>query len=108
MPNVVVEYKNLLTELIQKQMVILGPEIARETAQAVPGLIVDAAGSVTAITGDPTLVFHDIAEGYLALSGSVTQIVLYALLEKYPAVRDQYKEPLTKIKLVCSILEHHH
>ena len=47
------QYKALLSEIIQKQAIILGPHIAILKARNVPDLVVDNDGKVTDIKGDP-------------------------------------------------------
>ena len=79
------DYKKLLTDFIQKQMVVLGPNIALDKAKRVPGLTIDDSGKVKDLSGDPQLVVKAAVKEYLALSEAVTKMVLSGLLEKYPA-----------------------
>jgi hypothetical protein len=81
------DYKKFLTDFIQKQMVVLGPNIALDKAKKVPGLTIDSSGQVKDLAGDPQLVIKAAAKEYLALSEAVTKMVLSGLLEKYPAVK---------------------
>ncbi len=84
-------------------MAILGPNIARDLALQIPGLTIDASGEITDIQGDPVLITEDLFNGYKGLSSQVSQLILYNLLETFPDVRAEYTQPLTKIKLVCSL-----
>ncbi len=79
-------YKKMLSDLIKKQMVMLGPNIALDKARKVPGLTIDDAGEVTAISGDPRLVLKGVANEYMTLSGQIAQMTLNTLLEKYPGL----------------------
>ncbi len=80
------DYKKLLTELIQKQIVILGPNIALDTARKVPGLKVSNEGVVLEISGDPVMVLRNVAQEYTVLSSYVTQMALGVLKQKYPSM----------------------
>jgi hypothetical protein len=81
------EYKKMLTDLIQKQMVVLGPNIALDKARKVAGAKISDNGSVLDISGDPQMGVKGIANEYMALSGQIAQMTLNTLLEKYPTVR---------------------
>lgn len=81
------EYKKMLTDLIQKQMVVLGPNIALDKAKKVPGLKVSEDGTVMDVDGDPQMVLKGVANEYMTLSGQIAQMTLKSLLEKYPQVK---------------------
>ena len=81
------DYKKMLTDLIQKQMVVLGPNIALDKAKKVQGLQVSDDGTVLDMDGDPQMVLKGVANEYMALSGQIAQMTLNSLLEKYPQVR---------------------
>lgn len=81
------EYKKMLTDLIQKQMVVLGPNIALDKARKIAGVQVSDNGTVLDISGDPQLVLKGVANEYMVLSGQIAQMTLNTLLEKYPTVK---------------------
>ena len=81
------EYKKMLTDLIQKQMVVLGPNIALDKARKVSGMKVADDGSVLEIEGDPQMILKGVANEYMTLSGQIAQMTLNSLLEKYPQVK---------------------
>ena len=81
------DYKIMLSELIQKQMVVLGPNIAVDTARQVPGLEVGEDGGVTQLAGDPEMVLKSLANEYVTLSGEVARMTLGSTLEKYPEIK---------------------
>ena len=81
------DYKKMLTDLIQKQMVVLGPNIALDKARKVPGLSLNEDGTVAEVTGDPQLVLKGVANEYMTLSGQIAQMTLNTLLEKYPSLK---------------------
>ncbi len=99
------DYKNLITELIQKQMDIFGANIALDIAQKTPGLGVSVAGVVENLSGDGALILQDLVDSYALLSEPITQVVLAKILEKYPALKKQYHEPITHVDLACSLFE---
>jgi len=81
------QYEKMLTDLIQKQMVVLGPNIALDKARKITGLTVADDGTVSNVQGDPQLVLKGVANEYMALSGQIAQMTLNTLLEKYPMVK---------------------
>jgi hypothetical protein len=81
------EYGKMLTDLIQKQMVVLGPNIALDKARKIQGLKVSDDGTVLEITGEPQMVLKGVANEYMMLSGQIAQMTLNSLLEKYPQMK---------------------
>lgn len=81
------QYKQMLTDLIQKQMVVLGPNIALDKARKVAGLKMGEDGTVIAITGDPQMILKGVANEYMQLSGQIAQMTLNSLVEKYPTLK---------------------
>jgi hypothetical protein len=81
------DYVKMLTDLIQKQMVVLGPNIALDKARKIPGLKIGDDGSVLEVTGDPQMVLKGVANEYMQLSGQIAQMTLNSLLEKYPQMK---------------------
>ncbi|MBI2022039.1 hypothetical protein HYS93_04155 [Candidatus Daviesbacteria bacterium] len=81
------QYRNMLSDLIKKQMVMLGPNVALGTARKVAGLSVSDDGTVTEITGDPQSVMEGVANEYMNLSGQIAQMTLKTVLEKYPGIK---------------------
>ena len=81
------EYKKMLTDLIQKQMVVLGPNIALDKARKIPGIKVTDEGTVLDVDGDPQMVLKGVANEYMTLSGQIAQMTLNTLLEKYPTLK---------------------
>lgn len=87
MVNKNIDYKSLLTEIIQKQIVILGPNIALIQARNVEGLEVSDDGVVTSINGDPQKIVKDLIDEYVSLSGLIVKQALEPLLAKYPSLK---------------------
>ncbi|MCL5008919.1 MAG: hypothetical protein M1400_01095 [Patescibacteria group bacterium] len=86
------EYTKMLTDLIQKQMLVLGPKIALDKAKKVAGLSVAEDGRVLSMAGDAQMILKGVANEYMALSGQIAKMTLDTLLEKYPAVKNIAEE----------------
>lgn len=81
------DYQSLLTDLVKKQMVMLGPGVALSKARKVSSLTVGDDGTVRAISGDPQAALNQLANEYMNLSGQIAQTTLNSLLEKYPGIK---------------------
>lgn len=81
------QYKSLLTEIIAKQAVILGPDIAILKARNVKDLTVDNSGRVTDIVGDSKEVLRKLINEYVELSGQIVKNALGSIFEKYPEIK---------------------
>jgi hypothetical protein len=73
--------KMILTSLIQKQMTILGPNVAIGRARRVSGLTLGDDGVVTAIQGDASEISQAVVNEYITLTGDVTKTLFEALLK---------------------------
>jgi hypothetical protein len=78
------DYKKLLSEVIQKQMVILGPSITLAKARNVKGLVVADDGSVTDIQGPPQALIQGLIDQFVQLSGLIVKKTMEPLLSVYP------------------------
>lgn len=83
-PSANTDYKKLLTEVIQKQMVILGPSITLAKARNVKGLTVADDGSVTSIEGQPQALIQGLIDQFVQLSGLIVKKTMEPLLSMYP------------------------
>jgi len=81
------KYKSLLSEIIAKQSVILGPEISILKARNVSGLTVNNEGTVTDIKGDGKIVLQQLVNTYVELSGMIVKNALGSIFEKYPELK---------------------
>lgn len=81
------QYQSLLSDLIKKQMVMLGPSVAVGQARKVVGLTVLDDGTVTAIEGEPQQVLSSVAKQFMALSGAIAQMTLDLVVAKYPGIQ---------------------
>ena len=78
------DYKKLLSEVIQKQMVVLGPGITLAKARNVKGLTVDDQGNVTDIQGPPQALIQGLIDQFVQLSGLIVKKTMEPLLSVYP------------------------
>lgn len=74
------DYKALLTEVIKKQIVILGPDITLVKARNVAGLTVADDGTVTAISGEPQQITQSLIDQFVQLSGLIVKKTMEPLL----------------------------
>jgi len=81
------DYKSLLTEIIQKQIVILGPDIALSQAKNVQGIKVSDDGTVTEIGDNAQEIIQNLINEYVSLSGLIVKKAMEPLLAKYPSVK---------------------
>ena len=81
------EYTDILTEIIKKQAVILGPQIAVLKARSVGGVTVDDEGNVTRIDGNPPDVLQRVIDEYVALSGEIVKNAVNSVFAKYPSLK---------------------
>lgn len=84
--NELEQYKALISEVIKKQIIILGPDIAVLKARNVVDLTIDKDGTVTDIKGDPADALEKLIDTYVELSGQIVKNALGSIFTKYPAV----------------------
>lgn len=83
------DYKRLMTEIISKQAIILGPEIAVMRARGVKGLTVSDDGKVEGIEGDDKEILQRLIDQYVQLSGQIVKATLGSIFQKYPEVEGE-------------------
>ena len=81
------DYKNLISEIIRKQIDILGPEIAIRKANNVAGLKVKDDGTVLDIGGEPQAILQKLVGEYISLSGEIVKNILGPVFAKYPEIK---------------------
>ncbi len=80
-------YKQMFTEIIQKQIVILGPQIAVLKARNVPGVTVTDDGVVTDVAGNEQMALQKLIDEYVSLSGEIVKNAVNSVFEKYPSLK---------------------
>jgi len=86
MPNTDSDYKQLLSQLIKKQMLILGSEITLSKVRNVTGVTVDINGDVQKIEGDPQALLQSLINQFVELSGLIVKKTMESILTSYPAM----------------------
>ena len=84
------QYLQLMSEIIAKQAVILGPDAAILKAKKA-GVITDHKGNVTDVEGDAFQTFKQLVDGYKELLGQTAENVINPILEKYPQIKGLIK-----------------
>lgn len=81
------QYKSLMSDIIAKQTVILGPDIAVLKARNVSELEISKEGKVTDIRGDAGQALQKLINEYVNLSGLIVKNALGSIFEKYPGIK---------------------
>lgn len=66
----------IISKLIQKQMIILGPGIALNVAKKVESITVNDKGEVIEIEGDESDAMDKIINEYVKLTGEVSRLIV--------------------------------
>lgn len=82
-------YVAIISEIIARQSIILGPDIAVLKARSVIGLTVNDEGIVTDIQGDGNTVLQQLVNTYVELSGMIVKNALGSIFEKYPDLNNK-------------------
>lgn len=80
------DYKQLFTQLIKKQILILGPDITLAKVKNVPGLTVNQNGEVQSIQGDPQAMLQMLINQFVELSGMIVKKTMESILTSYPGM----------------------
>ncbi|MBU1148908.1 hypothetical protein KKI23_02340, partial [Patescibacteria group bacterium] len=83
------QYLSLLTEIVGKQAIILGPDIAVLKARNVGGLKVADDGKVTDYQGNPQELIKELVDKYVELSGQIVKSALTSVFAKYPTIKNE-------------------
>ena len=81
------QYKSLISDIIAKQIVILGPDIAVLKARNVPELEIGKDGKALDIRGDYSQALQKLINEYVNLSGLIVKNALGSIFEKYPTIK---------------------
>ena len=79
-------YVAIISEIIARQSIILGPDIAILKARSVVGLLVNDSGVVTDIKGDGSVILQQLVNTYVELSGMIVKNALGSIFDKYPDI----------------------
>jgi hypothetical protein len=75
------DYQKLLSDVLQKQITILGRQITLLKARKVAGLKVNDDGHVTEITGDPKEIINQLLQEFRELSSPLVKKTMQPLLQ---------------------------
>ena len=84
------QYLSLLSEIIAKESVVFGPDIAILKARSIVGLVLDANGNVVDIKGYAADATQELVKKYLELSYLVAKTAIDSIFEKYPQIKKFY------------------
>ncbi|MBI2034410.1 MAG: hypothetical protein HYT11_01625 [Candidatus Levybacteria bacterium] len=87
------DFKKLFTDVIKKQIIVLGPDITLAKARNVKGLIITDDGTVTDIKGDPKELIQDLIDQFVQLSGLIVKKTMEPLLANYPGLASMAMSP---------------
>jgi glycine cleavage system H lipoate-binding protein len=85
------QYKTLMSEIVAKQIVLLGPAVAISKARNVEDIVVSEEGEVIEINGDLENTLRKLINQYVELSGQIVKNALGLMLEKYPTINNPAK-----------------
>jgi len=78
--------KKAITEIVKKQMDIVGPAVALSVAQKATSVKLSTSGEVMEIIGDPKSALEQVAEAYIAFSGEISKMILKSVIKSYPDI----------------------
>ena len=85
------EYKDLISEIVKKQILILGPDVALLRAGSISGLKLDKEGGVLSVSGNQQETLQQLVDRYIELSGQIVKNVLKPVFAKYPTIKIDIK-----------------
>lgn len=80
------DYKKIFTELIKKQMIVLGPDITLAKVKNVQGVQINDQGEVTDIQGDPQALLQLLINQFVELSGAIVKKTMESIITTYPGM----------------------
>lgn len=87
------DFKKLLTDVIKKQIIVLGPDITLAKARNVKGLTITDDGTVTEFAGDPKELVQDLVDQFVQLSGLIVKKTMEPLLANFPGLANMPMSP---------------
>lgn len=93
-PTTETDYKQLFSQLIKKQMLVLGPDITLAKVRNVTGITVDINGDVQKIDGEPQLLLQALINQFVELSGMIVKKTMESILTSYPGMMAMAAAPV--------------
>ena len=84
------QYKAVMSEIITKQSVILGPDMAIARAKKVSDIEIGDKGEVKGVNGDPADALKRLIDTYVELSGQIVKNALGPIFTKYPDIEQRH------------------
>lgn len=84
------QYKSVMSEIIAKQSVILGPDMSIMRAKKIEGIDISEKGEVTSVKGDPADALRRLIDTYVELSGQIVKNALGPIFTKYPDIKQDH------------------
>lgn len=84
------QYKAVMAEIIAKQSIILGPDMAIARAKKVSGIEIGDKGEVVSISGDSADALKSLIDTYVELSGQIVKNALGPIFTKYPDIEQRH------------------
>ena len=84
------QYKAVMSEIIAKQSIILGPDMAVARAKKVSGIEIGDKGEVVSVSGDPADALKRLIDTYVELSGQIVKNALGPIFTKYPDIEQRH------------------
>ena len=84
------DYKKAMSDIIKRQMEIVGPTVALSVAQKVSSVKLSPAGDVLEIIGDPKAALEQAAEACIAFSGEISKMILKSVIKSHPDITINY------------------
>lgn len=81
------QYKAVMDEIIAKQSIILGPEMALMRAKKVAEIGFSGDNKVSEIKGDSAEALKKLIDTYVELSGQIVKNALGPIFTKYPEIK---------------------
>jgi len=91
-------YQKLLTEVIKKEILVLGPAISLAKARNVKGLTVSEDGTVTTISGNPQELIQQLINQFMELSDLIVKKTIEPILANYPDLISSIQTNPTQIR----------
>jgi len=84
------QYKAVMSEIIAKQSIILGPDMSIMRAKKVEGIEVSEKGEVVSVEGEPAEALKRLIDTYVELSGQIVKNALGSIFIKYPEIKQTH------------------
>ncbi|MDO8604143.1 MAG: hypothetical protein Q7K40_01920 [bacterium] len=81
------QYKAVMSEIIAKQSIILGPDMSIMRAKKISGIEIGEKGEVVNIEGDPAEALERLIGTYVELSGQIVKNAIGSIFTKYPEIK---------------------